>query len=231
MAWSAATKVGDAPPNAHPRTEYHAARVAEYRYNDDQPTFTNAYLWPALRRLLARHAPPPQRVFELGCGNGSTARMLAADGYSVVAVDPSATGIEIAKQSASDRLRFELGSTSEDLGARFGTFPVVVSLEVIEHCPSAHEYMRAFRSVLAPGGIGIISTPYHGYLKNLLVVASGKFDHHFDPLWEGGHLKYFTQAKLEELFTKNDLRRHEFHRVGRVPALAKSIIAVVRADP
>jgi 2-polyprenyl-3-methyl-5-hydroxy-6-metoxy-1,4-benzoquinol methylase len=213
------------------QAEYHAARVAEYRYSDDQPAFTNAYLWPVLRRLLAQHAPPPQRVFELGCGNGATAHLLALDGYSVVAVDPSASGIAIAKRYESDRLRFEPGSISEDLKARFGTFPVVLSLEVIEHCPSAREFMSAFCSLLAPGGIGIISTPYHGYLKNLLVVASGNFDHHFDPLWEGGHLKFFTRAKLAELFAENNLRQPEFHRVGRVPALAKSVIAVVRAEP
>jgi 2-polyprenyl-3-methyl-5-hydroxy-6-metoxy-1,4-benzoquinol methylase len=201
--------------------------VSEYRYSDDQPTFTNAFLWPALRQLLAQHAPAPRRVFELGCGNGATARMLAGEGYSVVAVDPSVSGIEIARRHESDRLHFEPGSTAEDLGARFGTFPVVVSLEVIEHCPSAREFMRAFRSVLAPGGLGILSTPYHSYLKNLAVIASGKFDHHFDPLWEGGHLKFFTRAKLAQLFTENGLQ-YEFHRVGRVPVLAKSVIALVR---
>jgi 2-polyprenyl-6-hydroxyphenyl methylase/3-demethylubiquinone-9 3-methyltransferase len=77
--------------------------------------------------------------------------------------------------------------------------PVVISLEVIEHCPSSREFIRAFRSVLQPGGLGMFSTSYHGYWKNLALVASGHFDSHFDPLWEGGHLKFFTLAKLREL--------------------------------
>ncbi|HEV7765457.1 MAG TPA: hypothetical protein VGQ76_10680 [Thermoanaerobaculia bacterium] len=81
--------------------------------------------------------------------------------------------------------------------------------------------------MLAPGGIGIISTPYHGYLKNLAVVASGRFDRHFDPLWEGGHLKFFTLAKLHELFEESGFTRYELHRVGRVPLLAKSVLAVI----
>ncbi|MEA2463367.1 MAG: hypothetical protein QOJ98_1114, partial [Acidobacteriota bacterium] len=42
---------------------------------------------------------------------------------------------------------------------------------------------------------------------------------------------FFTRAKLAELFAENNLRQPEFHRVGRVPALAKSVIAVVRAEP
>jgi 2-polyprenyl-6-hydroxyphenyl methylase/3-demethylubiquinone-9 3-methyltransferase len=81
--------------------------------------------------------------------------------------------------------------------------------------------------VLAPGGVGILSTPYHSYLKNLAVVASGRFDHHFDPLWEGGHLKFFTTARLRQLFDEFELR-YDFHRIGRIPVLAKSLLAVVR---
>lgn len=153
--------------------------------------------------------------------------MLAAEGYSVTAVDPSTSGIEIAKKHEHDKLRFDVASTHDDLAAKYGQFPLVISLEVIEHCPSSRQFMRSFASLLAPGGIGIISTPYHGYLKNLAVVASGRFDRHFDPLWEGGHLKFFTLAKLRQLFEESGFSRYDLHRVGRVPLLAKSALAVI----
>ena len=203
-------------------------RVCEYRYSSGDPTWANSYLWPVLLRELRRRAPPPRRVFELGCGNGATARHLAQHGYSVTAVDPSESGIAIAKEFESEHLHFDVGSTADDLAVRYGTFPVVVSLEVIEHCPSAREFMGAFGSLLEESGVGIISTPYHGYLKNIVVAASGRFDHHFDPLWEGGHLKFFSVQKLRSLFTEFGFAHHELHRVGRIPPLAKSVVAVVR---
>jgi len=200
----------------------------EYAYSDDAPTWSNAYLWQPLIQTLLSATPPPARVFELGCGNGATARMMATLGYSVVGVDPSASGISIAKRYEGATLRFDIGATHDDLATRYGQFPVVVSLEVIEHCPSSREFINSFRSLLAPGGLGILSTPYHGYLKTLLIVASGGFDDHFDPLWEGGHLKFFSINKLRTLLKEAGLLKCDFHRVGRTPIVAKSVMAVVR---
>jgi len=204
--------------------------MPQYEYFDDAPAWGDAFLWRPLLRVLKDVAPPPRNVLEIGCGNGATARRLAEEGYSVTGIDPSTSGIEIAKRYEGERLRFDVGSTSDDLGAKYGQFPVVVSLEVIEHCPSAREFMRAFASALAPGGVGVISTPYHGYLKNLALAASGRFDRHFDPLWEGGHLRFFTIEKLAELFKESGFTRYEFHRVGRVPVFAKSVLAVIRRE-
>jgi 2-polyprenyl-6-hydroxyphenyl methylase/3-demethylubiquinone-9 3-methyltransferase len=37
----------------------------------------------------------------------------------------------------------------------------------------------------------VISTPFHGYWKNIALAVSGKFDDHFTALWNGGHIKFF----------------------------------------
>lgn len=199
----------------------------EYHYDTAEATFTSGYLWPVLVRVLREKAPPPRGVFEIGCGNGATAGMLTRQGYRVVAVDSSESGIATAR-AAQPEVGFQVASVYDDLAGRFGRFPVVLSLEVIEHCPDSHGYIQTFANLLEDGGIGIISTPYHGYLKNLAVAGSGKFDHHFDPLWRGGHLKFFSIRKLRELFAIAGLSVASFHRVGRIPLLAKSVVAVVR---
>lgn len=200
--------------------------MSEYAYSGDEPTWSDAHLTRKLRQVLRRVAPPPSQLFELGCGNGVTARWLAAEGYSVTGVDPSESGVAIAKKFESAQLRFAVGSTSDDLAGRYGQFPVVVSLEVIEHCPSAQHFMRAFSGLIAPGGVGMLSTPYHGYAKNLAIVASGNFDRHFDPLWEGGHVKFFSLPKLRQLFDDSGFRRVDFYRLGRIPMFAKTTLAV-----
>ena len=192
---------------------------------DEGISHSHGYLFPVLLKILAKRSSG--RIFELGCGNGTTAAMLHGRGYQVIGVDPSVSGIEIAHREFP-QCHLEPGSSDEDLRARFGTFDTVVSLEVAEHVYSPKLYARAISDLLEPGGIAIVSTPYHSYLKNLALAVSGKMESHFTALWEGGHIKFWSRNTLRTLFDDAGLEEIAFYRVGRVPALAKSMVAVFR---
>ena len=144
----------------------------------------------------------PRRIFDLGCGSGAFAGVLAAQGYAVSGVDPSTSGIASARQ-AFPQLQLEVGSTEEDLAARFGKFPAVTSLEVVEHVYAPREFARRVYDLLLPGGVAVISTPYNGYLKNLAIAVLDGHDRHHSPLWDHGHIKFWT-IKIN-LFDLNDI--------------------------
>jgi 2-polyprenyl-3-methyl-5-hydroxy-6-metoxy-1,4-benzoquinol methylase len=154
--------------------------------------------------------------------------MLCGLGFDVIGVDMSEQGIAIA-QKAYPRIHAQVGNVYDDLKAQYGTFPLVVSLEVIEHCMYPRLLVKTFLSLIAPGGVGILSTPYHGYWKNLALAVSGRMDQHFLPLWDGGHIKFFSIATLRELLAEQGAQDVKFLRVGRIPALAKSMIAIVHS--
>ena len=88
-------------------------------------------------------------------------------------------------------------------------------------------FARTFLSLIAPGGIGIVSTPYHGYLKNVALALTGHMDRHFTALWDGGHIKFFSIETLGTLLREGGATDIRFERVGRIPQLAKSMMAVV----
>jgi 2-polyprenyl-6-hydroxyphenyl methylase/3-demethylubiquinone-9 3-methyltransferase len=105
---------------------------------------------------------------------------------------------------------------------------VVLSLEVVEHVYAPRDYARTVFDVLSPGGVAIVSTPYHGYWKNLALALTGRMDRHFTALWDHGHIKFWSMTTLGELLREAGFVDIRFQRVGRVPALAKSMIAVAR---
>jgi len=200
---------------------------SEYVYRSAEPTWPHRYLWDPVKRILENEMPEARRVFEIGCGNGATANMLANLGYEVTGVDPSTSGIEVANK-AFPHLELFRGSAYDDLAHKYGTFPVVISLEVIEHCYSPRKFTRTLYSLLEPGGLGIISTPYHGYLKNVALALIGRMDQHFTALWDGGHIKFWSIPSLQLLLIETGLNNIRFIRVGRIPPFAKSMIALAR---
>lgn len=202
--------------------------IEGYHYGSAAPAHTNEYLLPTVVKLL-KHYPPPCRIFELGCGSGATASVLNRLGYDVTAVDPSVEGISIAKENYSG-VTFAIGSAYDELGDEYGKFPVVISLEVIEHIFYPRKYAATVAGLLTPGGSAIISTPYHGYLKNLVLALLNRWEVHMDPLWDYGHIKLWSRSTLVRLFSEVGLRESEFHRVGRIPQLAKSMVLSFRKD-
>lgn len=208
--------------------------ISGYRYGHAGPSHSHGYLLPAVLGLLAElersdaaGGQGARRLFELGCGNGSVANALTERGWDVTGVDPSVEGIAQA-QAAYPHLKLEPGSAYDDLAARYGRFPIVLSLEVVEHVYAPRDYARTVFNLLERGGIAILSTPYHGYWKNLALALSGKMDAHFTALWDHGHIKFWSMKTLGELLREAGFVDVRFERVGRMPALAKSMIAIAR---
>lgn len=194
-----------------------------YRYGSASTNSSHAYLLPAVRRLLSRCGSADRRLFEVGCGNGSVANILASEGWDVTGVDPSDEGIAHARE-AYPHLRLAQGSAYEPLSETYGTFPIVLSLEVVEHVYAPRDYARALAGLLEAGGHAIISTPYHGYLKNLALAVTGKMDAHFTALWDHGHIKFWSVRTLTALLAEAGLEVVDVVRVGRVAPLAKSMV-------
>jgi len=202
-----------------------AGHVYGSGYGPERADDTALYLWPPVLRRLAS-LPPASRVLDAGCGNGFFAKQLQQKGFDVAGMDLEESGIYHARRSFPD-IRFELASVYDDVSALLGQpFDAVVSLEVIEHLYDPRAFVSRVKECLRPGGLFILSTPYHGYLKNVLVALSGKFDAHVSPLWNGGHIKFWSRRTLTSLLEEKGFRVESFIGAGRLPYLWKSMILV-----
>lgn len=188
-----------------------------------------AVLWDPLLKILAEEHERgvAKEVCDLGSGNGITAEMLTGRGFRVTGIEPSEDGVIIARGRAP-HATFHIGSAYDDLASLYGRFPIVICMEVIEHCYYPRKLARTFFDLIAPEGVGIMTTPYHGYLKNLALAVTGTWDRHLTALWDGGHIKFFSVATLRAVLKETGATDIRIIRVGRIPPLAKSMIAIVR---
>jgi 2-polyprenyl-3-methyl-5-hydroxy-6-metoxy-1,4-benzoquinol methylase len=190
---------------------------------------SDQYVVPlVLKKVREIFGSTPATLLDAGCGEGYAANQLRQAGFAVKAFDASEQSIETARARYPD-VSYEVRSVYDDLASVYGSkLDGVVSLEVVEHLYYPRRLFEESFKVLRPGGWLILSTPYHGYFKNLALSLVDGWDRHFDVTWDGGHVKFFSDAALATMAAGTGFHRPKFFGVGRAPYLWKSTILVVQ---
>ena len=167
-------------------------------------------------------------VLDLGCGNGWFTAALARCGFDMVGLDSSRSGINIARQAHPDvsfRHADALQPPEADLHNRFDA---VLAVETLDHVVQPRLLLQHAAQMLRPGGLLIVTTPYHGYMKNLGLALSGRFDLRLQALQDNGRLKFFSRSTLTALVQECGFGDIGFEPLGRVSPLARSMLVTAR---
>ncbi len=190
----------------------------------DRNVASTGYIFPVLLDMLRNDKG--KRILDVGCGAGEIACLLIENGFDVMGVDASHTGIERANQRHPGRF-FVHNLSCDKLPAELEDqrFDMIISTELIEHLYAPRNFMRLIQKTLEPTrGEVIISTPYHGYLKNIAIAIANGMDQHYGPLWDGGHIKFWSRRTLTRLLDEFGFTVTEFRGAGRLPYLWKSML-------
>jgi 2-polyprenyl-3-methyl-5-hydroxy-6-metoxy-1,4-benzoquinol methylase len=205
-----------------------ANSVDEYGWTSASGPDSCNYITPKIVSLLKDLKV--SRIADLGSGNGALCAALKGEGFDVVGIEYDKQGCGISR-TRYPNIRFHNFGVQDDPRDLLKTeekFDLVVSTEVVEHLYSPHLLPVFARAILKQNGILVLSTPYHGYLKNLALSMFDHWDAHHTPLWHGGHIKFWSEKTLRQLLTASGFKVTGFHGVGRLPLLWKSMILVAR---
>lgn len=150
--------------------------------------------WPVLSRFIPREAN--SRVLDYGCGKG---KILS----EIYKINPSAQlyGADISRialQSASKEVpkaKILLIDDDQKVPIASKSLDFVVSLDVIEHIYDTEKVFREFNRLLKKGGFLLLSTPYFGIIKNLIIALVG-FETIYYPT--SPHIRFYTKNTLED---------------------------------
>jgi 2-polyprenyl-6-hydroxyphenyl methylase/3-demethylubiquinone-9 3-methyltransferase len=200
--------------------------MSEYEYQDPECTYASDYLLPILKELLAEF-PAGSVVADAGCGNGSLLAALGRADWKMYGLEISESGLD---QARAKYPQIQFHSIDLMQGVYMlpmtGNCDVVISTEVVEHVFLPRIFAKNCWYLLKSGGTLIISTPYHGYFKNLVLALSDKLDAHFTALWDYGHIKFWSKRTLTQLLRETGFEIRQVRGAGRVPYFWKSMIVV-----
>ena len=212
--------------------------IARHGWGAPQP-FGAEYVWEREGpREIHSHVTRPivvelsgagaHSVLDLGCGNGWFSAGLHSCGFDVTGVDNSESGLRMATRRYPD-IRFLRQDLMDELEPSLvGRFDAVIAIDTIDHLPLPRRLIQTALVALKPGGLLIVTSAYHGYVKNLLLALRGGFDEHLDPLRDHGRVKFFSRATLLALLAEFGLCEVRFQSVGRFPLLARAMLVSAR---
>lgn len=132
----------------------------------------------------------PQRVLEIGCGQGSFGARLAGR-LDYLGVEPDRAAYEVAASRIEERGGTVINGNHETVPPD-ATFDMVCAFEVLEHIDDDQGALAAWVAFLRPGGRLVVSVP--------------AFQDRFGPMdVHAGHFRRYSPAQLRDRLTEAGL--------------------------
>ncbi len=160
-------------------------------------------LFTLQRARLVEGAKSSGRLLDYGAGSGAFARFMAGRGFEAVGLEPYSLGTTVEEPNLR-LVRAPLAKVKESLGK----FDVITMWHVLEHLEHPVELLADLKSMLAPGGVLVVSVPNFASWQSE-IFKGGWF--HLDP---PRHLIQFEPSTLEDC-----LRRAGFAVASQIPFL------------
>ena len=178
------------------------------------------YKWPVLKNYIP--LKEGLKILDYGCGAGKLLRELKSlkPNNKYFGADVSKEALLRAKKTLQG-VRFLAVEDGKKIPISSGGLDFILAADVIEHVYDTKLLFQEFFRILKKGGEILITTPYHGLIKNLAIVFFG-FEKVFDPT--GPHIRFFTVNSLRRSLIEAGFRVAKVGYFGRFYPLSRGFI-------
>jgi ubiquinone/menaquinone biosynthesis C-methylase UbiE len=167
--------------------------------------------WPLLSQFIPKNIN--FKILDYGCGKGKIlseiykinpeSQLYGADISKIALASAAKTVPEAKILLIDDDQKVPLPSNSLDF---------VISSDVIEHIYDTEKVFYEFNRLLKRGGSLLLSTPYYGVIKNIVIALIG-FEKIYDPMTP--HIRFYTKNTLVNIVKRFGFEPLQFGRYGR----------------
>ena len=180
--------------------------------------------WPKLKKFI-----PLKKeivIVDFGCGNGQIIQEIKKINLKTeyIVLDVSEIALKSAKTILPDCKFYKIEDGGK-LPLKNNSVDFIFSSEVIEHIYDTENAFSEISRILKSGGKLLLTVPYHGLIKNILIMFFA-FDKHFNPT--GPHIRFFSKRTLFSLLKKNGFEIEKYGFYGRFYPLSHSIYILAK---
>jgi 2-polyprenyl-6-hydroxyphenyl methylase/3-demethylubiquinone-9 3-methyltransferase len=170
--------------------------------------------------LAAQLSLSEKNVLDIGCGGGILAEALARSGATVTGIDPSPQAIQLAREHAhQNHLKISYHALYLEAFAADAphSYDLITCMELIEHVPDPRLLIQTATSLLAPGGLLVISTINRTLLARLKLIFMAEQILRWIPKGTHRYEKFVRPSELDHICRDAGLRLSHRSGIGYHP--------------
>ena len=154
-------------------------------------------------------------ILDLGCGDGSNARILVNKGYIVDGITISDLERDVAIQIMRNVHVYNLENGLPKLEENM--YDVVICSHVLEHICYPQQLLQDIYKVLKSDGILIVALPNLMHYKSRYQLFCGNFNYQPAGIWDFTHFRWYTFATAIKLLQQSKFVLHKKTVTGTLP--------------
>lgn len=165
-------------------------------------------------------------ILDFGCGSGEILSEITKSNpkAKITGVDISKTALKQAEKRVPSGI-YKIIIESKKVPIKSESIDFILANDVVEHVYDTEWMFNEFSRMLKKDGLILISTPYCGFIKNL-IIALTNFELVYDPL--GPHIRFYTKKSLKKCLDLVGFRIVHFGTFGRFYPVSKGMFVLAK---